>query len=77
MYIPVMMSSDLSKKFNPHVQTVTRSADFIVTQLLHYHMLLLYCMQPFNFETDVVVMATFFCSIHHILLLQKQNIGIL
>ena len=37
------------KKFNPHVQTVTGSGDVIVTQLLRYHMPLLYCMQPFNF----------------------------
>ena len=44
-----MISIDLFKKFDPHVQMVTGSADVIVTQLLRYHMPLLYCMQPFNF----------------------------
>ena len=48
IYRLVMMSIDLSKKFTPHVQTVTGSVDVIVTKLLHYHMPLLYCMQPFN-----------------------------
>ena len=42
------MSINLSKKFTPHVHVVTGSVDVIVTQLLRYHMLLLYCMQPFN-----------------------------
>ena len=45
-YRLVMMSINLSKKFTLHVQTVTGSADVIVTQLLCYHMLLLYFMQP-------------------------------
>ena len=36
------MSIDLSKKFTSHVQTVTWSVDVIVTQLLRYHMPLLY-----------------------------------
>ena len=49
IYRLVMMSIDLSKKFTPHMQTVTGSTDVIVTQLLRYHMPLLYCMQPFNF----------------------------
>ena len=48
IYCFVMMSIDLSKKFTSHVQMVTGSADVTVTQLLRYHMLLLYCMQPFN-----------------------------
>ena len=43
------MSINLSKKFTPYVQTVTGSADVTVTQLLRYHMPLLYCMQPFIF----------------------------
>ena len=42
IYRLVMVSIDLSKKFTPHVQTVTGSVDAIVTQLLHYHMPLLY-----------------------------------
>ena len=48
IYHLVIMSIDLSKKFTSHVQTVTGSMDVIVTQLLRYHMLLLYCMQPSN-----------------------------
>ena len=43
------MSIHLSKKFTLHMQTVTGSMDIVVTQLLRYHMSLLYCMQPFNF----------------------------
>ena len=42
IYCLVMISINLSKKLTPHVQSVTGSADVIVTQLLHYHMLLLY-----------------------------------
>ena len=37
-----MMSIDLSKKFTPHVQIVTGGMDVIVTELLRYHMPLLY-----------------------------------
>ena len=48
IYRLVMISIDLSKKFTSHVQMVTGSVDLIVTQLLCYHMPLLYCMQPFN-----------------------------
>ena len=48
IYRLVMMSIDLSKKFTLHMQKVTGSVDVIVTQLLCYHMPLLYCMQPFN-----------------------------
>ena len=48
IYRLVMMSIDLSKTFTLHVQMVTGSTDVIVTQLLRYHMPLLYCMQPFN-----------------------------
>ena len=48
IYRSVMMSIDLSKTFTPHMQMVTGSVDLIVTQLLRYHMLLLYCKQPFN-----------------------------
>ena len=44
LYRLVMMSIDLSKKLTPHVQMVTGSVDIKVAQLLHYHMLLLYCM---------------------------------
>ena len=43
-----MTSINLSKKFTPHMQTVTGNVDVIVTQLLRYHMPLLYCMQPLN-----------------------------
>ena len=50
IYRLVMMSIDLSKKFTPHMQMVTGSVDVIVTQLLRYHMPLLYCMQPFNYS---------------------------
>ena len=46
IYRLVMMRIDLSKKFTLHVQMVTGSTDVIVTQLLCYHMRLLYCMQP-------------------------------
>ena len=49
MYIP--LSADKHRfvqKVHPHMQMVTGSTDVIVTQLLHYHMPLLYCMQPFN-----------------------------
>ena len=48
IYRLVMMSIDLSKKFTSHVQMVIGSADVIVPHLLRYHMLLLYCTQPFN-----------------------------
>ena len=39
---PPMISIDLSRKFTQYVQTVTGSADVIVTQLLRYHMPLVY-----------------------------------
>ena len=49
LYRLVMMSINLSKKFTLHLQMVTVSAGIIVTQLLHNHMPMLYCMQPLNF----------------------------
>ena len=42
IYRLVMMNINLSKKFTPHMQMVTGSVDVTVTQLLCYHMPLLY-----------------------------------